>query len=250
MEREYHYEIGESAVFNALVDYVIVQKNQCLQQFIKLHTDYQLQRILIQSFEPVQETHNLLRQYRIYIVMFIYPLSPSQYRFLHHFLLFHSREFRLRFLFLLNILCLLLVIILHLLLILLSRFFILLFELIHCHSRYLCQLKPEIDLHHVLDGVLRLRYEHVEEQHLEELSALFALLTSREREFKDGLQNEWRHELVKECSRFVHLVAFADNARQYLEQLLCPEVILEMMIQCVDAVLKDPKSELFVVIRT
>jgi uncharacterized protein (DUF924 family) len=111
-------------------------------------------------------------------------------------------------------------------------------------------LEAEVDLHDVLYGFVRLRYEHIEEEDSQESTTLLigqleSSLLGRKSELKDWLQHERRHQVVEKFPRLVHLVASTHYRCQNLEDLFRHEVIIGVLFQAVDTMLEDFLSECF-----
>lgn len=169
------------------------------------------------------------------------PLSPRQYSFLHKLFLFHCRELTMcRFLLLLLLSILFLV--------LLSFIILTVFKITHRHSGYLSDLKSKVELHHILNCIMRLSNIHVIEEHVQKLSPLLTTKTTREGELKNWLQNKRGHQLIKELFRFIHLIAFPYYTLQDIEKLFCDEIVIIVMFQGVNTMLHYFISQTLIVL--
>jgi hypothetical protein len=68
-------------------------------------------------------------------------------------------------------------------------------------------------------------------------------LSSCQRKFKDRVEDEGRHQVIKVVSGFIHLIAFTDNTSQYVKDLLRHEIILSIKLKTIDAVLEYLQTE-------
>jgi hypothetical protein len=91
-------------------------------------------------------------------------------------------------------------------------------------------------------------YEHIEKEYSQKSAALLIghLETSHgtgESELKNRLEDKGRHKVVKEFSWMVHLVATSNYAGQDLEYLICYQVVVRILLQTINTVLKNFFSE-------
>jgi len=57
------------------------------------------------------------------------------------------------------------------------------------------------------------------EKQLQEISSLFSANASTQGKFEKRVEQERTQQLIKESSRFMHLIALPNNSREYIENL-------------------------------